>query len=447
MQNWLNTEDETEAKAAYDRWMRVDPDMRDFGPMRQEYDPLTGKMATVRDVDVAMIRGGERSFNTVAYLAFDGERCIPHVRTDAAKQLQGWYQSKEAKGPTGRPRPCMTDAILTEPYGGWCPVGCAFCYINSGKKGYRGSGLITVPVNYGAQIKKQLSTMNVATAGYFSSFTDPFLPLEDIYHNTRDAAMAFADAGLPVFFLSRLKYPGWAFDLLTQNRHGYMQKSINTWDEADWRKLSPRAATLAEHMDDIREAKRRGIYVSIQCNPIVAGIVSHEDVEKTFEMLAEAGADHVIVKFVEANYPDAPTMVQLMEKRFGANRAAHFAALFQENYGGNKTISYEYRIEGHRRYQLKASKLGMTYATCYEYDPVAKRSIGRDFLTADQCHGQRVPMYTRHGDRFRALGVCPPSGCLSCADDNAGEPRCGSPTFGAAKANRMADYKQIINAT
>lgn len=447
MQDWLKTEDEEEAQKAYDRWMRVDPDMRDFGPMRQEYDPLTGKMATVRDVDVAMIRGGERSFNTVAYLAFDGERCIPHVRTDAAKQLQGWYQSKEAKGPTGRPRPCMTDAILTEPYGGWCPVGCAFCYINSGKKGYRGSGLITVPLNYGEQIKKQLSNMRTSAAGYFSSFTDPFLPLEDIYHNTQNAATEFDRLGLPVFFLSRLRYPGWAFDLLQRNKYSYMQKSINTWDEEDWRKLSPRAATLAEHMDDIREARRRGIYVSIQVNPVVAGIVSHEDVERTFEMLAEAGANHVIVKFVEANYPDAPTMVELMKKRFGANRAAEFALLFTENFGGNKTIHWEYRKEGHERYQRKATALGLTYATCYEYDPETRRSVGRIYTTADQCHGHRVPMFTRpNGDvPFKEVAACPPSGCLHCADENDGKPRCGSKTFGEAKANRKGDYGIYID--
>lgn len=450
MQNWLNTEDETEAKKAYDKWMTVDPDMREFGPIEQTPDPFTGKMATVRASEVAMIRGGERSFKTLVYLAFDGVRCLPHVRIEKAKDLQGWYQAKhtapEPLPASSRERPCFTDAILTEPYGGYCSVGCAFCYINSGKKGYRGSGLITVPMGYGAQIRKQLSTMKTATAGYFSSFTDPFTPLEDIYHNTRDAAYEFDRQGLPVFFLSRLRYPGWAFDLLQRNKYSYMQKSINTWDEEDWRRLSPRAATLAEHMDDIREARKRGIYVSIQVNPVVAGIVSHEDVEKTFEMLAEAGANHVIVKFVEANYPDAPAMVRLMEKRFGANRAAHFEQLFTENFGGNKTIDYEYRIEGHRRYQTKATALGMTYATCYEYDPKTRRSIGRDWATSDQCHGHRVPMFSRLTTdvAFNEVAACPPSGCLHCATENNDRPRCGSDLFGAAKANRLADYRKSV---
>jgi len=449
-QQWLNTEDEAESRKAYDRWMLPDPDMREFGPLQTEFDPFTGMEATFRETHVAMIRGGERGWTTKVYLAFNGERCLPHVRTEKAKDLQGWYQAKNTSPEplpiTSRERPCFTDAILTEPYGGYCTVGCAFCYINSGKKGYRGTGLITVPMNYGDQIRKQLAGMRTSAAGYFSSFTDPFLPLENIYHNTENAAKEFDRQGLPVFFLSRLRYPGWAYDLLSRNKYSYMQKSINTWDEDDWKRLSPRAASLAEHMDDIREARRRGIYVSIQVNPIVAGIVSHDDVEKTFEMLAEAGANHVIVKFVEANYPDAKTMVALMKKRFGDNRGAHFEQLFTENFGGNKTIDFAYRIEGHTRYQAKATKLGMTYATCYEYDPVARRSIGRDWATSDQCHGHRVPMFTRltADTPFHEVEACPPSGCLHCADENAGKPRCGSDIFGAAMANRKAQYKEPI---
>jgi hypothetical protein len=46
--------------------------------------------------------------------------------------------------------------------------------------------------------------------------TDPFLPLEDYYHNT-EAARAFVEVGLPIFFLSRLRYPDWAVELLTKS--------------------------------------------------------------------------------------------------------------------------------------------------------------------------------------------------------------------------------------
>lgn len=330
------------------------------------------------------------------------------------------------------------------------------CYVNSGFRGYRGSGLISVPVNYGAQVRQMLSKTKTSAAGYFSSFTDPFLPLEDVYHNTQNGAMEFVRLGLPVFFLSRMSYPGWAFDLLQQNKYSYAQKSINTPDPEDWKKLSPGALSLMEHLDEIRELSRRGIYVSIQVNPIIAGVTTHDDIERLLEMLKEAGANHVIFKFVEAGYSWAPAMVERIMRRFGDNRGAAFRDLFVENSAGSqKTVIEEYRREGFRRYQAKANALGLTMALCYEYakDDLGKwRSIGGDYMTSDQCHGQRVPMFTRSSTQsptgkpvaFREVEACPPSGCLTCASDNDGAARCGNEERGKAKAMRAPDYKESV---
>jgi hypothetical protein len=57
-----------------------------------------------------------------------------------------------------------------------------------------------------------------------------------------------------------------------------------------------------------------------------------------------------------------------------------------------------------------------------------------------------MKMFTRLSPAapFTEVAACPPSGCLTCADDNAGKPRCGSELFGAAKALRMPDLKQPV---
>lgn len=431
-------------KATYQHFMKVDPDQRDFlGPIQKEFDPLTGREIRFREGKVGMVRGAKEENMRPVRIYLDPQ---PHVRIPKGKDLQGWYQSKTQKAAGSRERPCMTDAILTEPYGGYCTVGCGFCYVNSGIRGYRGSGLITVPENYGDHVRKQLKSMKVSTAGYFSSFTDPFLPLEDWYHNTQEGVRAFTDEGLPVFFLSRLSYPDWAIDALRLNKFSYAQKSINTPDPDDWKKLSPGALSLESHFEEIRKLRAAGIYVSIQVNPIIAGIVTHEDVELLFEKLADAGANHVIVKFVEANFPWAGAMVERITKRFGDNRAAAFRELFTENCAGaQKTIQEEYRREGHTRYRKKATEVGMTYSLCYEYTKKSGewKSMGPEFITSDQCHGHRVPMHVRNSEGlFAALGECPPSGCLSCADDNAGKARCGSDLLGSAKALRIADLRR-----
>lgn len=453
-QDWIGRLDEDESNGAaerYQHFMRPEP-RENLGPIELVDDPYLGEGTKIRQMRVGMTRNAadENKLGVTVYL-----KPFPHIRIDKAKPLQGWYKALH-EPPNKRPRPCFTEAILTEPYGGYCAVGCAFCYINSGMRGYRGTGLITVPLNYGEQIKKQLSKMQRSAAGYFSSFTDPFTPLELYYHNSQEAAEAFVDEGLPIFFLSRLAYPDWAIDLLKQNKYSYAQKSINTPNPDDWRLLSPGAITLEEHLDEISKLKKEGIYISIQVNPIVAGITTHGDVVRTFEKLAKAGADHVIVKFVEAGYSWAPDMVKRLKKRFGEKRGSKFEKLFTENIGGQRTIAEEYRLKGHRIYQKAATRLGLTYATCYEYryernpDGSIKsktgKSIGREFTTASQCHGQAVPMFTRESpeDPFVELEECPPTGCLYCAAENDGKPRCGDPVAGEGKALRMGELKLPI---
>lgn len=454
-QEWIGRADfgdEDGAAERYKYFMRPEP-FEDLGPIYTINDEYLGPGAKVREMSIGMIRNAadENKKKVLAYL-----EPFPHLRIGKGKDLQGWYKAlHEPKGV--RPRPCFTEAVLTEPYGGYCAVGCAFCYINSGVRGYRGTGLITVPMNYGDQIAKQLSKMKRGAAVYFSSFTDPFTPLEQFYHNTERAADECLKVGLPIFYLSRLPYPDWAIKQLQQNPHSYAQKSINTPDPDDWRKLSPGALSLEGHLKEITKLRKAGIYVSIQCNPIVAGVTSNAQVVQLFKMLADAGANHVIVKFVEAGYSWAPAMVERMKRRFG-QRGEEFEKLFTENIGGQKTIREDYRMAAHKLYSTYAKKFGLTYATCYEYEYerddagniVDKTgvSVGRKFTTASQCHGQAVPVYTREStdELFQPVEACPPSGCLYCASENGGQPRCGDTLAGEATAVRFVDLKlPIVN--
>lgn len=431
----LNTD--VSERDTYKYFMRVDPEMRDFlGPIVTDFDTITGREMKHRTAKVAMQRGSTNLKEVQVYLD-----PFPHIRLDKPKDMQGWYSAKGDGLLQGqRDRPCETDALLTQPYGGWCNVGCTFCYINSGNRGYRGSGLITVPMNYGAFVKKQLSSLKFAAAGYFSSFTEPFMEIEDYYHNTKDGAQAFVDAGLPIFFLSRMQYPDWSLDLLRKNPYSYAQKSINTSDPVAWKKLTPAGIGLEENFEDLKRIHEAGIYISIQVNPVIPGVISHEDIERLFVRLAECGVDHVIVKFVEANYPWAKTLTERFAKKFPAEKMDIFRSLFVENScGGQKTITEDYRREGHTRYQKLATKLGMTYSLCYEYTKKSGRwkSMGPEFLTSAQCHGHRVPMHANIGSQFAPMEVCPPSGCLRCSDENKGIPRCGSEVLGAAGALRL----------
>lgn len=388
---------------------------------------------------------------------------VPHVVKESAYQdLRGWYQAKT--NPGHRPRPCMTEAVLTQPYTGSCQVMCnPFCYINAGVRGWRGTGITVVPKDYGAFVVSQLKKMKTSAAGYFSSFTEPFMPgLEEHYKNTRQGAEAFVAEGLPIFFLSRCPYPSWAIDLLRKNSYSYAQKSINTPDPTDWSKLSPRAQPLEEHIEEIRTLKKAGIYVSIQVNPIMPGVTSREEIVQLIHILADVGADHLIFKHVEISYPMRATMIKRIYTKFGHNRGGIFDSLFDaddSNIGGQATISEAYRKESLDLYLIECKKAGVTSAVCYEYEYERDEegkiknktgiSLGKKYLTADQCHGHKVPLFTRTALEapFKEVEACPPSGCLSCSDDNEGKAKCGSSLFGQAKALKLTDLRKSVLET
>lgn len=429
----------------YEYHMRNEPHLNLHEPI---VDEKTGRRFTHRLI--GMTRNAREENQTEMKVWLDP---IPHVILDQNIPLRGWYKAKHV--PKGvRPRPCYTEAVLSQPYGGFCSVGCGFCYINNGVRGYRGQGITTVDPNYGEKCRRQISRMKKSAAIYMASFIDPFLELEEIYHNTFQLSEAATSIGIPIFFLTRMRMPGWAFDHLKRSPYNYMQFSINTPNPADWRRLSPRAITLEEIIGQVRECSRQGIYVSIQVNPIVAGITSREQICELIHILAEAGADHLIFKHVEIVYPSVTAIVDQMRARFKDGRAEKFAELFSQNIGGVRTIDEEYRKGSLDRYAVECKKAGVTMSLCYEYEyerdkdgeivSKAGISMGAKYLTGDQCHGHRVPMHVRDGDRFVPLEVCPPSGCLTCSEDHEGEVPCGDDEMALAKALTPGDLVKPI---
>ena len=378
----------------------------------------------------------------------------PHVVMNQNIPLRGWYKNKHV--PKGvRPRPCYTEAMLTQPYGGACPVRCSFCYVNNGVRGYRGQGLTVVDPAYPDKIRTQIGKSCTAAAFYISSFTEPFQVLEKHYHNTERLSQVAIDNGLPIFFLTRQIPPGWAMDALKKNRYSYQQFSINTPSPRDWVKFSPFAARLPELLNAVRECADRKIYVSVQCNPIMAGITTVEDVLDLIGMLKRYGTNHIIFKFVEIVSPAVGPMVEKAKRLFGQKRGTAFEDLFCETIGGVRTIAEEWRRDALSQFLVKTKKVKMTMSTCYEYGyekddeghilSRAGISLGPEYTTSDQCHGKRIPVYSRPqtGYAFRPVKGCAPSGCLYCADKHGSEDNCpcNNLLLASAPALKAADYR------
>ena len=400
--------------------------------------------------DVGMVRNAKPEDRKRLKVYLDP---APHVVLDQNIPLRGWYKDKHSP-PGVRPRPCYTEAMLTQPYGGACPVRCTFCYVNNGVRGYRGQGLTVVDPAYPDKVRKQVEKARTAAAFYISSFTEPFQKLEQYYHNTERLTKVATDWGLPLFYLTRQVPPGWAIDALKQNRYSYQQFSINTPSPKDWKKFSPNAAKLEDLLDAVHEIHRQGIYISIQCNPIMYGVTTLEQLEELVDELARRGADHIIFKFVEIVSPAVAAMVEKARKVFGNDRGNKFASMFTETIGGVRTIEEGERLHFLTRLLKVTKKAGMTMSTCYEYGyerdeggrvlSKAGISLGPRFTTSDQCHGHRVPVYSRRSleEPFIPIKRCPPSGCLYCSEKHGGDTQvpCRNPRLASAPALEPKDY-------
>ena len=413
----------------------------------QEWHKLHDAVDTGRDesgpfdmIPLAMMRGATAKPSKVY------TKPMKHLELDQSIPPRGWYKGK-VEPERVRPRPCYTEAILTSPYGGFCPVGCSFCYINNGSRGYRATGLPTVDVNYPEKFKKQLDQMMVAGAGYMTSFSEAFHPMEDTFHITERLTNVFVDAGLPIFYCSRKLPAEWAIEAMQVNPYSYMQWSINTSNRKDFRKLSPGAAGLDETMAYIKRFRELGIYVSIQCNPINPGITSLDDLVELVWELAESGANHIIFKFVEQVANARQVIIdRLISRRFEGAKINAFDKLFNQVIGGVYTIQQDLRIEWLHELLYQTREAGITMSLCYEYyeDGKAGANLAPYFTTSDQCHGRGVPIHYRPmaGEKFQPLPGCYRKGCLYCAEQ--GTRACRSSLLQMAPAMEFTDLKATV---
>jgi DNA repair photolyase len=391
-------------------------------------------------IPVSMLLGGDTSPTPIHKLP------MKHIVVNQSIAPRGWYKNKKEATDRIRPRPCYTEALLTTPYGGFCPVGCSFCYINNGSRGYRATGFPTVDPDYPDKFAKQLAKLMVSGAGYMTSFSEAFHILEDTYHVTQKLTDAFVNEGLPIFYCTRRLPAEWAIDALQENPYSYIQWSVNTSSPRDFKLLSPGAAKLDDIFAYVERLSGLGIYTSFQCNPINAGITSLDDLVELVHISGDIGLDHIIFKFTEQVANARQIIIdRLKQRRFEPERVKLFDEWFNQVIGGVYTIQESIRIEWLDVLLEETRKAGITMSTCYEYfdDGKAGDNLAPFYTTSDQCHGRGIPVYFRPepGEPFEPLPGCYRKGCLYCADY--GTKACNNETLQQARALEYKDLRTI----
>ncbi len=368
---------------------------------------------------------------------------IKRITRKTAPAPRGWYKGKH-EPKNRRPRPCYTEAVLTTPYSGYCNVGCKFCYVNMGTRGYKSTMLPTVNEDYPDQMEKQLAKMMTTAAAYMSSYTETFQELEDTYHITERLSRVFNKHGVPIFYLSRKIPPEWVEETLTANPYSYMQWSVNTSNPKTLRRISPGIFKLDDLLKHIERFSSLGIYTSFQVNPILPGVTSKAEWLELIRMLAGAGADHLIFKFVEESYPQKKVMLaKLRESK--VDGIDELDRLLCDTFGHQYYIQQDLRIEWLTEALELTRSLGITMSTCYEYynNGASGASMAPWFTTSDQCHGPSVPMHYRPapGEKFVPLPGCYRKGCLYC--EQFGTKSCQNDKLLSASQLQYKDYREI----
>jgi DNA repair photolyase len=304
--------------------------------------------------------------------------------------------------------------------------------------------LATANPLYPDALRKQVGSMQMASAAYMSSFAEPFQILEGQYNVTQRLSQVFIDNNLPMFYLSRLIPPSWAIDALQQNPYSYMQWSVNTSNDAVYKKMSPGSYHIDDVLKSVNHLSSLGIYTSFQCNPILPGIVTLDELVTLVHLAAQAGLRHIIFKFVEQVFNNR----KLLLDRLRANRLEGVDELdkvFTQTIGGVYTVDQDVRLEWLNVLLEETRKADITMSLCYEYyaDGAAGANLAPYFTTSDQCHGRGVPVYYRPepSKQFEPLPGCYRKGCLYCADY--GTKACNNEILQEARALTYKDYRSI----
>lgn len=361
------------------------------------------------------------------------------VLVNSSKEIHGWWHPLK---PYGR-RECTAERFLLNPYIG-CQHACPFCYTRT-FPGYfeewRDKGTIYVFQNFPQSVAKQLDRLNIAACGYLSPVTDPFQPIEEEFRLSEQIVRIFVERNIPVEVITKGHIPQRVMQLLSQQKHSFVQVSILSWDENLRRLLVPGGADTETLLDNLRRASEAGIYAVARIDPIFPYLTdSPPDLRKLVRMVKLAGAKHIIGSVVDIPVKTRKEVFSLLA-RIDRKLLPAYQELFQEKIGYSLHARIDYRRYIFGELRRICDEEGLTFALCmefaltgreYEGKPIVE-GMNKDFATSRNCEGMDVPIYIRRGEKFQPISC--DGACLHCEN-----PICGIEELAEGGAWRLSDY-------
>ncbi|QEE17553.1 radical SAM protein [Promethearchaeum syntrophicum] len=168
---------------------------------------------------------------------------------------------------------------VINPYTG-CQHGCIYCYAEFMKRFTNHKGDI-----WGKFLDiKSYPWEKIKPAKYngknilFSSVTDPYLPLEKKFENTRKILSSLKDTSARISILTKSQLVTRDIDLFKQFENIEVGVSLNTLDSDFARKIEPFASKPIDRLKALEEIHKEGIETYVFISPIFPKITDYQEI-------------------------------------------------------------------------------------------------------------------------------------------------------------------------
>jgi DNA repair photolyase len=177
-----------------------------------------------------------------------------------------------------------------------CGHGCGYCYARFMQRFHphpeEWGGFVDVRINAAEALTRQLRRAEPGEV-FTCSACDGWQPIEEHYRLTRACCRLLLQAGFRLNVLTKSRLVLRDFDLFAGHdvRVGV---TITTTEESLARIWEPRASSVADRVEVLRQAKTSGLETAVMFGPLLPGISdSEEALARLFALAAETGVDRI----------------------------------------------------------------------------------------------------------------------------------------------------------
>jgi DNA repair photolyase len=199
-----------------------------------------------------------------------------------------------------RPKlPCLA-AFHTINLSAGCPNECRYCYAQSYAY-HPGWGKVAYYANAREKLKEELARLRQRPRlVYFSTASEPFLPAPRVLDDMHEIMTTLLESGAALLISSKGVIPGRFIDLFSRYpAKVHVQVGITSLDDGARQVIEPRAATVAERLDNLARLHAADVGAEARMDPLVPGLTdTDESFKALLPALKRAGVRQAVVSFL-----------------------------------------------------------------------------------------------------------------------------------------------------